>query len=307
MAPPTAAITADEVCLWIGGIAFRLSAGGHPFLQDATGPYGAFLVQPSQAGPAEEVFVSLVISSRPTFVGDEIFGSEATWSVLAAEGERAVVFRDPALADPRWIARFRPGSREVTVECSSRMLASVGGGAVLESPLRYPLDQILTMYFLAGRGFVVHSAGLVLGGRGIVFPGVSGAGKSTFARLAGARSGWEALSDDRTVLRLLDGKPTVDGTPWPGEGLVAENRRAPLAALLFLEKGTENEVRHITPPECLSRLFPVISIPWFDREILPQALSACEAIAETVPGAVLAFRPEAEAAAAVENFLGFAG
>ena len=297
-------IIAQEACLSIGGVGFRISAGGRRLRQDASAACRPFLVAPSRLQGDEVVRVHLEVSPRPSFDGIEIFGSEATWSILARGGERAVVFREPASAEVRYVARFRPGSRTVSVLCSPRLLDSDQNDPALESPFRYPLDQILTMYALAGRGFIVHSAGLVLGGRGLVFPGVSGAGKSTFARLAGARTGWLPLSDDRTVLRLQNDRPSVYGTPWPGEGRVAENRSAMLAGLLFLEKGPGNEVRPISPAESLSRLFPVISIPWFDREVLPEALSACERIAETVPGAILGFRPEAGAAEAVENFIG---
>jgi hypothetical protein len=300
----TDAVTAAEARLSIGGVEFSLSAGGQRVRQDVSGPYRSFLSGAPGEEPSEAVRVELEVLPRPTFDGVEIFRSEATWSLFAREGERAFVFREPSSADPLYVARFRPGSRTVSVLCSPRMVGSDDAGRFVESPFRYPLDQILTMYLLAGRGFVIHSAGLILGGRGFVFPGVSGAGKSTFARLAGSRPGWEPLSDDRTVLRFLDGKPVVYGTPWPGEGLVAENRRAPLAGLLFLEKGLRNEVRPIPPAECLSRLFPVVSIPWFDHEVLPEALSACEQMARAVPGAILTFRPEAGAIAVLEAFLG---
>lgn len=302
MASPPDAVTVDEARLSIGGIEFRLATRGGRIRQDAAGPYRSFLSGVAGEEPSETVFVELEVSPRPAFDGVEIFHSEANWSLLAREGERAFVSREPASTDALYVARFRPGSRMVSIQCSDRMLDVEAGGPILQSPFRYPLDQILTMYFLTGHGFVIHSAGHVVNGRGLVFPGVSGAGKSTFARLAGSRPGWEPLSDDRTILRIENGKPAVYGTPWPGEGLVAENRCAPLTGLLFLEKGPRNEVRPISPGECLSRLFPVVAIPWFDREVLPEALSSCEAFAGSVPGGVLSFRPEAGAAEAVEIF-----
>lgn len=301
---PTDAVIASQVGLSIGGIVFRLSGGEHLLRHEFPEHCRPFLVDTTGRDLTEAVQVRFEVSSNPDLAGVEILHSDATWSILAREGERAFVFREPASGDPLYVACFRPGSFEVAIHCSPRMFEPDEAASILRSPFRYPLDQILTMYFLGGRGFVIHSAGLAFGGSGLVFPGISGAGKSTFASLAGSRPGWVPLSDDRTVLRVDDGRPTVFGTPWPGEGRIAENRRAPAAGLFFLEKSHRNGIRPISPSECLSRLFPVVSIPWFDREVLPAALSACEEIAKTVPGAILSFRPESEAADAVEAFLG---
>ena len=178
-----------------------------------------------------------------------------------------------------------------------------GGGPALESPFHYPLDQVLTMYLLGDSGFVVHAAGLAFEGRGVAFPGISGAGKSTIARLLAGRPGWLPLSDDRVILGRAGDGPVLHGSPWPGEGKVAENRSVPARLFLFLEKGSDNRVTPITPAQALARLFPVVSMPWFDRELLPGRMAGCEALAESVPAAVLEFRPEAGAAEAVESYL----
>lgn len=300
------AVTADAARLSIGGLEFRLSAGGRRLRQDASAFYRPFLVGASEPAAADVVDVSLEPAPRPGFEGSEIFRSEATWSLHARGPEREFVFRAPGTGEALYVARFRPGSRSVVIICAPALSGEDAGGPFLESPFRYPLDQVLSMYFLAGRGCVVHSAGHVYRRAGLVFPGVSGAGKSTFSRLAAGRPGWAPLSDDRTVVAIAEGGPVVYGTPWPGEGRVAENRKAPLERILFLEKAQENGVRPIGPAETLSRLFPVVAIPWFDRDVLPGALSACEAIAGAVDGAVLGFRPDAGAAKAVENFIGSA-
>lgn len=304
---PEQAVPADLARLSIGGLEFRLSAGGRRLRQDASVFYRPFLVGPSEPGARDVVDVALEPATRPAFEGTEILRSEATWSLHAHGGERQLVFRAPGGGEALYVARFRPGSRSVVISCAPALSGEDEGGPFLESPFRYPLDQVLAMYFLAGRGCVVHSAGHVVGSMGVVFPGVSGAGKSTFSRIARGRPGWSPLSDDRTVVAIGEGGPTVYGTPWPGEGRVAENRSAPLACILFLEKAPGNGVRPIGPAETLSRLFPVVAIPWFDRDVLPEALSACEAIAGAADGAVLGFRPEIGAIEAVEDFIGSGG
>ena len=206
------------------------------------------------------------------------------------------------------MARFRPGSAEVSVACSPRFLATVDGAAALRSShFAYPLDQILAMYLLGNRGILLHAAGALVGGRGMAFSGVSGAGKSTLTGLAAGRPGWEPLSDDRVIVRVGEASPTLWGTPWSGEGQVAEHRSGEMAWLLFLEQGPTHEIRPLTPAQALPRLFQTASLPWYDAEYLEEALAACGRIVQTVPCGVLSFRPEIGAIQAVERLLGQPG
>lgn len=295
------AATGSATALSIGGVPFLLEAGGLAILQEESEPYRSFLLPPPEAEPPDAVHVHLEVAARPSFEGDVLFSSEATWAVHAAGEERAVVFRGPASTEALWVARFRPGGREVSVLCAPKLVEDGPAGPALKSPFRYPLDQILTMYLLAGRGFVVHAAGFDYRGHGVAFPGVSGAGKTTIARLIGSRPDWTGLSDDRVAVRVDGEAPALYGTPWPGEGRVAVNGVAPMRGLLFLEKGPENVVRAAGAAEGLSRLLQVVSIPWFDRAILPRALAACEEAVLRVPAAVLAFRPDDGAAETAEQ------
>ena len=48
-----------------------------------------------------------------------------------------------------------------------------------------------------------------------------------------------------------------------------------MAWLLFLEQGTTNEIRPLTPGQALPRLFQMASVPWYDAEYLDDALAAC--------------------------------
>jgi hypothetical protein len=202
------------------------------------------------------------------------------------------------------VARFRPGSAEVSVACSPRFVETVGGTSVLRcSFFGYPLDQILAMYLLGSRGILLHAAGALIGGRGLAFSGVSGAGKTTLTALAAGRPGWEPLSDDRVIVRVGETSPTLWGTPWSGEGRVAEHRCGEMAGLLFLEQGKTHEIRPLTPAEALPRLFQTASLPWYDAEYLEEALAACGRIVESIPCGVIAFRPEIGAIETIEQFL----
>jgi hypothetical protein len=297
---------AREVRLSLGGFEFRLSAEGVPLVHEAGAAYRSFLSSSPTAPPATDaVQVTLGVSPHSSFAGRTILESTATWSILARDGERAVVFRFPSESEPAWVARFRPGSLDVSIDCSPRLLEAVGGTTALQSSqLSYPLDQILTMYLLGDRGLILHAAGAIVGGRGVAFAGVSGAGKSTLTGLAAGRPGWAPLSDDRVIARAGGGPPRLWGTPWSGEGRVAENRCEEMAWLLFLEQGATHEIHPLTPAQALPRLFQTASLPWFDAEHLETTLAACDSLVRTIPCAVLTFRPEIGAIEAMERLLG---
>ena len=259
-----------------------------------------------QAPPSlDTVPVRFEVLARPSFEGRTILQSSANWSILAHGEERAVVFRFPPGGEPAWVARFRPGVPEVLVTGSPRLVETVEGASALRASLfAYPLDQLVVMYLLGRRGFTLHAAGALVHGRGVAFCGVSGAGKSTLTRLAAGRPGWEPLSDDRVIVRAGEAGLTLWGTPWSGEGDVAEHRQGPMAQILFLEQGSVHEIRPIPPAQALSRLLPTASLPWHDAEVLEEALAACGRVVQGVPCGVLTFRPEAGAIEAVEGFLG---
>ncbi len=302
---PPHSVVARQVVLSIGGVVFRLSGRELPLLQETPWAVRPFLGPPAGALDGRVVEVSFELDPEPSFDGEVLFRSEAAWSLLARGKERGFVFRDHGAPSPLFAARFVPGGSEVVVRCSPAVVEVAGGERVLRSPFLYPFDQVLTMYALCGRGVLVHAAGLVRDGRGLAFPGVSGAGKSTFARLAAARPGWAPVSDDRVILapQAEGGRCRLLGTPWPGEGQVAENVASPAGGLFFLEKGSANEVRPIAAAACLERLLPVVSVPWFDREHIEAGMSVLETVARSIPAAVLAFRPEEGAAEAVERHL----
>jgi hypothetical protein len=179
------------------------------------------------------------------------------------------------------------------------------------NPVRAPLDQVLFMNHLAPRGGVIcHAAAAVVDGCALLFPGVSGAGKSTMCRkFAAAGLGETLLSDDRVILRVpgsAEGQPetiTASGTPWHGDALIARNESAPLAAVLFLVQATKDEVVPITPGQAMRRLMPLVSSPWYDAERLPAVLETCGRIVETVPCYDLHFTRDGDAVSMVTGRL----
>jgi len=168
-------------------------------------------------------------------------------------------------------------------------------------PFTYPLDEVLMINLLAQeRGVMVHSCGVSSKGQGLLFTGTSRAGKSTIANLwksqiANGRLQNEEvsiLSDDRIIIRKMDGQFWMYGTPWHGDAKVCSPEKAPLERIFFLKHAKENTVKKIKPLEAASRLI-VCSFPTFwDKKGMEFTLEFCAELAQKVPCYELGFVPD---------------
>ena len=160
-------------------------------------------------------------------------------------------------------------------------------------PLLHPVDRVLFMGVLAHRNaFIVHSCGWSCHGKSVLFPGVSGAGKTTLCRQLMAAGQGRILSDDRVVLREGPEGFRACGTPWPGDAKQARNESAPLAALGFIEQAPEHRLTPIPPAEALRRLMEAASIPWYSSALRDLVLPLVERLVSTVPAYRVGFRPD---------------
>jgi hypothetical protein len=157
-------------------------------------------------------------------------------------------------------------------------------------PLDYPLDEVLVAHLLGrGRGVELHSCGIIdSAGRGHLFVGVSGAGKTTTARLWG-EDAKAIVSDDRVIIREQDGVMRMYGTPWHGEARLSLAVSAPLAGVYLLMQSTSNELRAIPRAEAVARLFGCAFPPLYDAAAVDFTLNFLDRIAERVPVRELRF------------------
>jgi len=160
-------------------------------------------------------------------------------------------------------------------------------------PLEYPLDELIFSYFLAlGKGSEVHACGILdEEGLGHLFVGQSEAGKTTMARIWQNEPGMVVLSDDRMVIRRLNGAYWMYGTPWHGDALLASPGRAPLSRVYFLAKGSRNAIARLSPEETLQRLFVCSFPPFFNVEAIRFVLTFLGELAQLVPCYELTFVP----------------
>jgi len=224
--------------------------------------------------------------------GRLLFDSGALWRAYADHGEfvyrfSAGIFGSAPYKELRMADGFHTG--EIILHTPYLREKPI-------DPLEYPLDELLVVHCLGkGLGIELHACGIIDSqGRGWIFSGHSGAGKSTLARLWSQRD-VSILSDDRIILRKMNGECRIFGTPWHGEAGFAKAESAPLAGILLIEHGIDNEIEEITPVQAVSELMARAFLPFYEERALETAVSVLSDTAAAVPCCRFHFRPDVSA------------
>ena len=160
-------------------------------------------------------------------------------------------------------------------------------------PLSYPLGELLMTNLLGtGYGIMLHSCGVIDAGDGIVFAGVSAAGKTTTARLWVDQTGVRVLNDDHTILRKIDGQFRVYGTPWHGQGGMALAEDAPLKKIFILTQTPSNQAVRLPPARAAAALLVRTFAPLWSAPAMAYTLQFLDELCQAVPCYELGFVPD---------------
>ncbi len=176
-------------------------------------------------------------------------------------------------------------------------------GWVRQTANPYSIDSVLrilhTLILAREGGFLVHAASAVRNGRAFVFAGVSGAGKTTLARLAPRDVA--VLTDEISYVRpnpksKIENPKSYEafGTPFAGElARIGENLRVPLSALYLLVQGPENRMEPVAEAEAARALLRHVLFFAEDAELVQMVFESVCDFASRVPVRRLVFTPDA--------------
>ncbi len=160
--------------------------------------------------------------------------------------------------------------------------------------------QVLIQHY---NGFVFHASTILHNGMGVAFSADSGTGKSTHTAI------WQKvykdtviINDDAPIIRVIDGKPFVYGAPWAGSTGINTNVKAPLRAIVFLERAEKNSIEELSTLNAIKRFFAQIRNPVTTLHTT-NVMMALDSVITKGGVYLLKCNMEDDAAITVENYL----
>jgi len=130
---------------------------------------------------------------------------------------------------------------------------------------------------------LVHASLVRHEGRGYAFIAPSGTGKST------QTGNWlkvipdcDLMNDDNPVLRMVDGKATIYGSPWSGKTPCYRQVKASVGAITKIVRDTKNHVVPMLPLTAFTELLTSCSAMKWDMKTYNGICDTVSAVVETV-------------------------
>ena len=143
----------------------------------------------------------------------------------------------------------------------------------------------------------MHASVVMRGGRGFLFLGKSGTGKSTHSQLwLDHIPGTELLNDDNPVLRIGDGEVRVYGSPWSGKTPCYKAQDAPVGAIVRLRQAPQNHIERLGAVHAYSSVMASCSGFRAIRSLADAQHETLSEIAQRVPCYQLECLPDEAAA-----------
>lgn len=164
---------------------------------------------------------------------------------------------------------------------------------VLSSMLRILYAQSVLLH----GGVSIHASCVSLKGRGYLFLGKSGTGKSTHSRQwMEAFPDCRLLNDDNPVLRMEDGTLMVYGTPWSGKTPCYKAEGCPVAGIARLQQAGANRFFPLDETGAFAALLPSCSGIRQDAHLHDALCCTLIDVAEQIPLGRMECLPNLEAA-----------
>lgn len=144
---------------------------------------------------------------------------------------------------------------------------------------------------------LIHASLVRQNGYGYAFIAKSGTGKSTQVSMwLRHLPGCDLMNDDNPIVRIIDEKAYIYGSPWSGKTPCYRNVKAKLGAITQIDRAKVNSVDKITPVEAFAVLLPSCSSMKWDLDIFNNICDTITKLIETTGIYTLHCLPNKEAA-----------
>lgn len=166
-------------------------------------------------------------------------------------------------------------------------------------PLEYPLDGLIIYYLTVIKGdILIHASGINSEGKGYIFSGISGKGKSTMAGIW-KENGTEVIHDDRLVIRNNGSLFVFHNTPVYDNEIPKESM---LDRIFLIEHGKENRMERLYGARAISSVISnCIQHNWGETTIAT-LLASVTKLCNSVPVYRLYFKPDSSITGYLNNF-----
>ncbi|MBO5865566.1 MAG: hypothetical protein J6Q73_05895 [Bacteroidaceae bacterium] len=173
-----------------------------------------------------------------------------------------------------------------------------GSKSDVEFGFNNTLMVIFTMCTARHSTLLMHSATIENSGKGYMFLGASGQGKSTHSnKWVEYIKGSTLINDDNPIIRIAnDGTPFVYGSPWSGKRPIYMNVQYPIGGMAAIEQDKKNWIRKENIPTAFGIMLCSCSTLKFDKEIHIAICNTITKVLERIPVHTLFCRPDEEAA-----------
>jgi len=229
---------------------------------------------------AEKVFSAPVIDEINFITNNE---SKEFWSVYCIDSKKYFI---------RTVYTNMNNQSEVTLEfslCSKEWDLWIESVAEETDPLAYPLDGLLLYYLtVINSDIMIHASGVNYRGRGYLFSGISGKGKSTMANIW-KNDGAKIIHDDRLIIRRIDKEYFFFNTPVYDND---EPLNSPLSRIYLIDHGRKNKIVPVYGATAVSMVLANCIQHNWARDIIARRVESVSAMCQNIPVAELYFKPD---------------
>jgi hypothetical protein len=165
----------------------------------------------------------------------------------------------------------------------------IDGAGTGTDPMEYPLDGLILYYLTLIKGdILIHASGINHSGRGYLFSGISGKGKSTMAKLWD-NAGAKVIHDDRLIIRNNGDGYKMYNTPVYNNDEPSESL---LNKIFLIGHGKTNKIIPLSGAAAVSLIMANCIQHNWDPEIVARLLGSVSIMCKSIPAARLLFRPD---------------
>lgn len=167
------------------------------------------------------------------------------------------------------LARYAEGYRfTMTREGKTFLLIKKDGSNIVESNLgavakadpslvRFGIWIMFGIVIAPLGAIAIHSSVVVKEHEGVLCLGESGTGKSTHTRLWRENiEGSRLLNDDSPIVRMIDGKCIIYGSPWSGKTPCYVNKHVPARTFMRLSQAPYNKIHRLPALSAIGAVLP---------------------------------------------------